>query len=27
MGIVGNEGSRKEIVILGEPIERAFLFM
>ncbi|CDW76061.1 ph domain containing protein [Stylonychia lemnae] len=27
MGIVGNEGSRKEIVILGEPIERAFLYM
>eukprot|EP00347_Sterkiella_histriomuscorum_P004823 403358953 len=27
MGIVGNEGSRKEIVTLGETIERAFLFM
>jgi len=27
MGIVGNEGSRKEIVILGETIERAFLYM
>lgn len=27
MGIIGNEGSRKEIVTLGETIERAFLFM
>ena len=27
MGIIGNEGGRKEIVILGEAIERAFLLM
>ena len=27
MGIVGNEGSRKDIVILGDPLERAFLYM
>jgi len=27
MGIIGNEGGRKEIVILGEAIERAFLYM
>ena len=27
MGIVGNEGGRKEIVILGETVERAFLYM
>ena len=27
MGIIGNDGGRKEVIILGEPIERAFLFM
>ncbi len=27
MGIIGNEGSRKEVIILGQAIERAFLFM
>lgn len=27
MGIIGNDGGRKEIVIIGEAIERAFLFM
>lgn len=27
MGIIGNDGGRKEIVILGEAIERAFLYM
>ena len=27
MGIIGNDGGRKEIVILGESVERAFLFM
>lgn len=27
MGIIGNDGSRKEIVTLGETVERAFLFM
>lgn len=27
MGIVGNEGSRKEVVIVGETVERAFLYM
>jgi hypothetical protein len=27
MGIIGNDGSRKEIVILGEVMERSFLFM
>lgn len=27
MGIIGNEGGRKEVVILGETVERAFLFM
>ena len=25
MGIIGNEGGRKEIVILGDTVERAFL--
>ena len=27
IGIVGNEGSRKEIVMLGETIEKGFLYM
>lgn len=27
MGIIGNDGTRKEIVILGEVMERAFLLM
>ena len=27
MGIIGNEGGRKEIVILGDTVERAFLYM
>lgn len=27
MGILGNEGARKEIVILGDTVERAFLYM
>lgn len=27
MGIIGNEGGRKDIVILGEAVERAFLYM
>jgi adenylate cyclase 10 len=27
MGIIGNDGGRKEIVILSEVMERAFLFM
>lgn len=27
IGIVGNEGGRKDIVILGEAVERAFLYM
>jgi class 3 adenylate cyclase len=27
MGIIGNEGGRKEIVILGEAVERAYLYM
>lgn len=27
MGIIGNDGGRKEVIILGQAIERAFLFM
>jgi class 3 adenylate cyclase len=27
IGIVGNEGSRKEAIILGEPVEKALLLM
>jgi|LauGreDrversion4_2_1035121.scaffolds.fasta_scaffold370856_2 hypothetical protein len=28
MGIIGNEGgARKEVIIIGQAIERAFLFM
>ena len=27
MGIIGNEGGRKEIVILGDTVEKAFLYM
>jgi hypothetical protein len=27
MGIIGNDGGRKEVIIIGEAVERAFLLM
>jgi hypothetical protein len=27
MGIIGNEGGRKDIVIIGDAVEKAFLYM
>jgi hypothetical protein len=27
IGLAGNEGSRKEIITLGDPVERAFLIL